>query len=228
MIREAKTLAIIPARGGSKGLPRKNVKPLIDKPLIAWTIEQALQSRYIDRVIVSTEDEEIAEVSRKFGAEVPFLRPSELAGDESSVIESVMYVLERITDYENVVLLQPTSPLRVSEDIDNCLEWLMNNEVDSVVSVTSPEKSPYWCYRVDEHSRLLPLFSIENNLPRQQLPQAFVLNGAVYAMKVEHLVRRKGFVTEHTLGYKMPIERSIDIDSELDFWLCEKLLEEKR
>lgn len=127
MINNKKILAIIPARGGSKGLPRKNIRELAGKPLIAWTIEAGRKSKYIDRLIVSSEDFEIIEVAKKYGAEIPFVRPKHLAEDESLGLDPVFHALRELPGYDIVVLLQPTSPLRLTEDIDACIEQLIDS-----------------------------------------------------------------------------------------------------
>lgn len=123
---QPKILAIIPARGGSKGVPRKNIRDLAGKPLIAWTIEEAKKSKYITRLILSSEDEEIIEAAKKYGCEVPFVRPIELAQDNTPGIEPVLHAIEKCPGYDYVLLLQPTSPLRTVEDIDGCIEFLLN------------------------------------------------------------------------------------------------------
>lgn len=143
----SKILAIIPARGGSKGVPRKNIRELAGKPLIAWTIEEAKKSKYIDRLILSTEDDEIIEVAKQYGCEVPFKRPIELAQDDTPGIDPVLHAIEQCPGYDYVVLLQPTSPLRTVDDIDGCIEQLLSSDgTNFCVSVTEPEKSPYWMY----------------------------------------------------------------------------------
>jgi CMP-N-acetylneuraminic acid synthetase len=144
MLNNYKVLALIPARGGSKGLPGKNIKPLLGKPLIAWTIEQAMASKYVDKVIVSTDDEEIAEVAKNYGAEVPFLRPKELAKDDSPTIDAILHALNFFSkkgeDFNLLALLEPTSPLRDTEDIDRCIRVLLDNEqAESIVSVCQLE-----------------------------------------------------------------------------------------
>jgi len=138
MYKDKKILALIPARGGSKGLPRKNIKPLLGKPLIAWTIEQSLASKYLDKVVVSTEDKEIAEISKKYGAEVPFIRPKELAKDDTPSIDVVLHAidfLEKKELFNIIVLLQPTSPLRTISDIDNSIEFLFSKNAQAIISV---------------------------------------------------------------------------------------------
>lgn len=225
MIDGKRVLAIIPARGGSKGLPRKNVLPLAGKPLIAWTIEAARGSRYIDRCIVSTDDHEIKEVAQQWGGEVPFLRPAELAQDDTPMRDVIVHALDLCPGYDYVVLLQPTSPLRISADIDGCLETLVRSTSTTAVSVTEVDKPPFWMFRMDCAGRLVPL--MENAAPilrRQDAPTVYVLNGAVYVGTPAAYRAEGPFVRADTLGYPMPRERSVDVDTEFDLKLCEWLL----
>lgn len=222
-----KILAIIPARGGSKGVPRKNIRDLAGKPLIAWTIEEAKKSRYIDRLILSSEDDEIIEVAKQYGCEVPFKRPLELAQDDTPGIEPVLHAIEQCPGYDYVVLLQPTSPLRTAEDIDGCIEKLLNSDADFCVSVTEPEKSPYWMYTL-EGERMVPLLPQEELVVRRQdLPKVYALNGAVYVGKSSEVKKSKAFLTENTVAFEMVAEHSFDIDTELDFKICEVLIKDK-
>jgi len=223
MYQGHRILAVIPARGGSKGVPRKNIRLLAGKPLVTWTIEQAAQSRYIDRVIVSSEDEEICQVAKQSGAEVPFVRPMELASDTASGVDVLCHAVENAgADYDYVVLLQPTSPLRESTDIDAAIECCVSRTAKSVVSVAEATKSPYWMYQVQEGGKLTPF--VENAASnRQQLPQSYALNGAVYVLEVAALLESRKILDEQTLGYVMPEERSYDIDTETDFLICEFL-----
>jgi len=223
MYKGRRFLAVVPARGGSKGVPRKNVRMLAGKPLIAWTIEQAAQSCYIDRVIVSSEDEEICQVAKDSGADVPFVRPAELASDTAAGVDVLCHAVENAgRDYDYVVLLQPTSPLRKSSDIDEAIERCVERAVTSVVSVAEATKSPYWMYQMKEGGELTPF--VENAASnRQQLPQSYALNGAVYVLEVAALLGSRRIIDEQTLGYVMPAERSYDIDSETDFLICEFL-----
>lgn len=226
MIGPSKVLAVIPARGGSKGVPRKNIRFLAGKPLIAWTIEEARKSRYIDRTVVSTEDAEIAAVAVEWGAEVPFLRPAELARDNTPGIAPVLHLLDELKEaYALVVLLQPTSPLRTVDDIDGCIAQLLETGSRACVSVVEPDKSPYWMYRVTGGGRLEALFDVEFDR-RQDLPSIYALNGAVYVAECGWLKETKSFMSVETSGYVMPKERSLDIDTELDLKLCNFLKSE--
>jgi N-acylneuraminate cytidylyltransferase len=223
MYKRYRLLAVIPARGGSKGVPGKNVRLLAGKPLIGWTIEQAAQSRYIDRVIVSSEDEEICQVAKESGAEVPFVRPLALATDTATGVDVLCHAVENAgADYDYVVLLQPTSPLRESTDIDEAIELCIEKAVTSVVSVAEATKSPYWMYQMKVGGGLIP-FVEDAATNRQQLPQSYALNGAVYVLEVPTLLANRKILDEQTVGYVMPAERSYDIDSETDFLICEFL-----
>lgn len=228
MINGRSVLAIVPARGGSKGVPRKNIKLLNGKPLIAWTIIEAKKSKYIDRCVVSTEDEEIMAVSRKWGADVPFVRPEELAGDETSSIDVVIHSLKELPGYDYVVLLQPTSPMRTAEDIDNCIEQCAACRAKGCVSVTEASKSPYWMFTVDERKKMKPVVGLSTSATRRQdLPQVFELNGAVYVSEVGWLLEHGTFLSQETIAYEMSKANSIDIDWGLDFELAELLIKKR-
>jgi len=225
MIDNKKVLAIIPARGGSKGVSRKNLRNLAGKPLIAWTIEEAKQSKYIDRLILSSEDDEIIKIAREFGCEVPFVRPSELAQDETAGIDPLLHALGEVGGYDYVISLQPTSPLRVVDDIDACIEKMIATNSPACVSVTEPANSPYWMYTVNDKEKMVPLIEQDSlTVRRQDLPAVYTLNGAVYIAEVDWLKQSKSFLTEETVAFVMPNNRSYDIDMESDFGLCEFMM----
>ena len=226
MYKGKKILAIIPARGGSKGVPRKNIKMLAGKPLIAWTIEEAQKSKFIDDCIVSTEDEEIKSVAEQWGGNVPFMRPVELAQDDTPGIEPVLHAIKMMPGYDYVVLLQVTSPLRTVEDIDGAIASCLDNRCKSCVSVTEAEHSPYWMYRMDEWNHLKPLLQVSKaeSYQRQKLPKVYQLNGAVYVVEVDFVRRQREFIGRKTFGYTMPQERSHDIDSIYDFEVAEIMI----
>lgn len=218
-------LAVIPARGGSKGVPRKNIKELAGKPLIAWTIEEAKKSKFIDRIILSSEDAEIIEVAKQYGCDVPFTRPVELAQDETPGIAPILHAIEQCPDYDFVVLLQPTSPLRTVEDIDGAIETLFEKEADFCVSVSEPDQSPYWMYNLDVKGMMNLVIKQDNfALSRQDLPKVYSLNGAVYVANTEQLKVTKSFLTDYTAGYVMSRKHSVDIDTEEDFFHCQQML----
>lgn len=230
MIQGKTVLAIIPARGGSKGIPRKNVRLLAGKPLIAWTIEEAKKSKYIDRLILSSEDDEIIKVAEEWGCEAPFVRPPELARDDTPGIEPVLHALNTLKEkYDYVVLLQPTSPLRSVDDIDGCIETCLMSHSPSCVTVTEIDQHPHWMYTVDAGGYLSPVIEKLNITHcRQALPQVYILNGAVYVSDTAPLTKNRTFLTKETKAYIMPRERSLDIDNEIDLKLFEITIQKKK
>jgi len=226
MYQGKRFLAIIPARGGSKGLPRKNIRHLAGKPLIAWTIEEAKKSHYLDRCIVSTEDKEIKKIAEEQGGEVPFIRPMEYAQDDTASIKVLLHAICKLPGYDFVVLLQPTSPLRTADDIDSTIKLCVDNGVASCVSITEVEYYPYWMYMLDSRKVMHPLIEIpaEESYQRQKLPKVYRLNGAVYVNEIDTLLRNHCMVEQDTIGYVMPQDRSYDIDTLLDFEIAEMMM----
>jgi N-acylneuraminate cytidylyltransferase/CMP-N,N'-diacetyllegionaminic acid synthase len=232
-INDKKIVGIIPARGGSKGIPRKNIKPLAGKPLIAYTIEAALKSKYLDRVIVSTEDEEIANVSRKYGAEVPFVRPDSLSGDSVPVVPDIpKYIIKELKKREGfnvdvVVVLQPTSPLRDVKYIDQAIEKLFSTKCDWVVTVSSVNIHPFRMRKMKK-DRLEPLFANKNIwAQRQDLPPVYHFNGAIYVTKKSVITTKNVFKNKDWRGIIMEPEEAIDIDTMADFIAAENILKIK-
>lgn len=229
---DKKILAIIPARGGSKGVPRKNIKELNGKPLIAYTIEAAKKSKFLDRVVVSTEDKEIAEISKKSGANIPYLRPIELAKDDSPTIDAVIHMIKWLQENEKykpdyICVLQCTSPLRDENDIDGTIEKMINSNTDGSVSICEAEVNPYWT-NIFNGDRLDYFMKEGKNITsRQKLPKIYRINGAVYVVKTEVLINQKTLEPENITGYIMKNENSIDIDSILDFKIAELLIKEQ-
>jgi len=222
MIEGKTVLAVIPARGGSKGIPRKNIRMLAGKPLIAWTIEEAKKSKYIDRLILSSEDEEIIKVAKEWGCEVPFIRPIELAQDDTPGIEPVLHAMSMLPGYDYVVLLQPTSPLRTVEDIDGCIETCVFSKVPSCVSATEVDQHPCWMYSITAEGFLSPLIKQDNEVYRRQdLPSVYILNGAVYIAYTRELQQNRSFLSHSTKAYVMVREDSLDIDDNIDLKICE-------
>lgn len=223
-------IAIIPARGGSKGLPGKNIRPLDGKPLIAYAIECAKKAKLVDRVIVSTDDSKIADVARRHGAEVPFMRPDSLATDDAKAIDNYVYTVDRLSSewgvqIEEFVVLQPTTPLRTSEDVDGAIELFRAKNADSVVSYT-PEAHPVrWHKYLDENMAFVDIFdqTIDN---RQALRTSYYPNGAVYVFRTE-VVRAGKYYTDKSFAYVMPRNRSVDIDTLDDFRYAEFLLSQR-
>jgi N-acylneuraminate cytidylyltransferase/CMP-N,N'-diacetyllegionaminic acid synthase len=226
-------LAVIPARGGSKGISRKNIQLLLGKPLLAYTIEAAQQARSLGRILVSTEDPEIAKIASQFGAEVPFLRPSELARDETPTLPVLQHVLTRLKALENfepeiIVLLQPTSPLRRASDIDRAVALLQKSGADSVVSLCLAEYSPFWMRRL-EGDRVLPFLpDAPEYLRRQDLPPVYQLNGAVYVTRRRVLLEQSRLLGDDTRGIVMDVESSVDIDKPLDWKTAALIMQERQ
>ncbi|GAA0773243.1 acylneuraminate cytidylyltransferase family protein [Clostridium subterminale] len=224
-------LAIIPARGGSKGVPRKNVRELNGKPLIGYTIEAAKKSNRVSRVVVTTEDIEIATVSREYKAEVPYLRPDELSQDNSPTMECVLHMLNYLEKTEGyvsdyVLLLQCTSPLRNHSHIDEAIDKLLNSDYDSIVSVCEAEVNPYWA-NIFEGDKLKYFIEEGRKITRrQELPNVYRMNGAIYLIKTEVLKKQKTFEPEEVMGYIMDSYSSVDIDTEMDFKIAEAIIKE--
>ena len=233
MINGKSVLAIIPARGGSKGLPGKNIKELCGKPLIAWSIEQAKSCSDIDRIVVSTDDKGIIEVAKKYGAEVPFVRPAELANDTASTIDVISHAINWFKEHEDypaeyILLLQPTSPLRTMEDIQASIQTLKDKNARAVVSVCEIDHHPLWSNTLPENGNMKDFLRPEIlNKRRQDLPIFYRLNGAIYLAESDYLLAHNGFFGPNTFAYKMPKSRSVDIDSDLDFKLSQLLFEEE-
>ncbi|MCX7870443.1 MAG: acylneuraminate cytidylyltransferase family protein [bacterium] len=228
MYKDKKILAIIPARGGSKGLPKKNIKLLLGKPLIVWSIEQALNSKYIDRVVVSTEDIEIAKIAKEAGADVPFLRPADLAKDETPTIDVVINVLENVEqNYDVVILLEPTSPIRKKNDIDNFITKLIDNYnlYDSLISLGEVYlENPLVMKKIDG-IYVKPFLEVSQRINRRQdYPKVFFPYGVAYISKVDVLLKQKDFLSDRT-GYIL-IEKfqCYEIDDIFDFLAVENIL----
>lgn len=221
-------LAVIAARGGSRGLPRKNVLPFRGRPLIGWTIAAAQASRRIDRLILSSDDPEIIALAEELGCAAPFRRAPELSGDAAASIDVVLDALDRVPGHDIVVLLQPTSPLRAAADIDGALERMSAAGAASCVSVREALSHPWLAFGQDPEGRLAPFTSVPEgaSLRRQDLPSAWVLNGAVYAADAAWLGRERTFIRPgETVAWEMPADRSADIDTLEDFRAAERLAE---
>ena len=226
MIEGKSVLAVVPARGGSKGLPRKNVRPLQGKPLIAWTIAAAKASRLVDRVIVSSEDDEILGVARQCGCEAPFVRPAELAQDDTPGIAPVRHAIAQLPIHDYTVLLQPTSPLRLPEDIDACIRQCHAAGADACVSVTAAAKPPQWTFIKRAGNRIEPwLDAAQLESRRQEFPALVVPNGAVYVARTPWLKEGHTFFDGRVVCHEMPPERSFDIDTEWDWYLVNRVVD---
>ena len=232
MYDRKKVLGLIPARGGSKGVPKKNVRSLAGKPLIAYTIECAKETNIFDYLMVNTDSEEIAETAEKYGAKVPFIRPPELATDTACGMDVIIYTINWFEDkdskFDILVYLQPTSPLRLPEDIINALNIMKDNKANAVISVTEAEYPPLWT-NILPHDLKMDNFirkDIESK-NRQELPTYYRLNGAIYIARWDYLKKYADWYHERVYAYIMPQERSIDIDSEFDFLLAEFIMQKK-
>lgn len=230
MIDNKRVLAIIPARGGSKRLPRKNILDLAGKPLIFWTIEAALGSKYIDKVAVSTDDEEIADISKQHGAVIPFMRPNSLASDEAASIDVALHAIDFFEKnnncYNYIILLQPTSPLRASSHIDEAIELLDSKNADAIVSVCKVEHNPLWSNILPKDGSMKDFLHNDIlNKRSQDLDVYYRLNGAIYICNIDKLKEEQVFfLKDNIFAYEMNGKSSIDIDEEIDFKLAKTLL----
>jgi len=223
-------LAIIPARAGSKELPNKNTVLLAGKPLIAWTIEAALKAKSISRVVVSTEDAGIAEVARQFGAEVPFLRPTELASDIAATRDVLLHALATLSELppakpiSEFCLLQPTSPFRRAEHIDQAMELFRTKSASSVIAVTEFEHPIQWAIQVGDDDQIVPP-PPEGGCQRQGCEANWRPNGAIYVCQSAHIQASPSFYGPNSYAYRMSREDSLDIDTQMDLLYCEFLLQ---
>lgn len=230
MYQDKKILAIIPARGGSKGIPHKNIINLCGKPLIAYTIEAAKQSAYIDTVLVSTDDVEIQRVSEQYGATVPFLRDAKIATDVATTISVVVDAVQRLSmlgkNYDVVVLLQPTSPLRTTEEIDVAIDVFFQNEMKGVVSVNVADVSPF-LLRTIKDSQLQRIISESSTIRRQDMPTYYEVNGAIYINAISDITESLSF-NDNPIPYIMSREHAVDIDTWDDLEKAKYYLYNKR
>ena len=217
-------IALIPARGGSKGISRKNIKLFNNKPLIYWSIKTAFESNYVDRVVVSTDDEEIADIARSFSAEVPFLRPSYLAEDHSPGIDPVLHAISNISNIKNILLMQPTSPLRRAFDIQEIFKIREKYNSDSAVSVSIAKKNIDLFFSINSNNKIIPFSKDLKLAPRQNYSNSYTLNGALYLSTKDAILKNKSFISTNTIGYIMPEEYSIDIDTQIDWEIAEFLM----
>ena len=224
-----KVLGIIPARGGSKSIPKKNIIDVHGKPLIYYTIEQAKRSSFLDKLIVSTDSMEIANVVKKYDVEVPFLRPDELSKDDSESVDVVIHALNFMEkkdniEYNFIILLQPTNPLRSSVLIDKAIQIVKNNNVfDSLVSVVDVGANhPYRMYSLNKDNEMKPFVENLKNqmLPRQKLPSIYIRSGDIYIIKKETLMRKKSLIGDKTYGLIVDANKTINIDENIDLELA--------
>lgn len=220
-------IAIVPARGGSKGLPGKNIKNLLGKPMIAYTIEEALKSKYITEVIISTDCKEIEEISIKCGAKSLFLRPKYLASDNARAIDNYIYTIDRLNlefdyDIKDFMVLQPTSPLRTVEDIDGAIELFKEKKADSVVSYTEEHHPIEWHKYITEDGKFENIFE-EKLSNRQDIKKSYYPNGAIFIFDYE-LIKQGKYYSYNSYAYIMPRLRSVDVDTLEDFKYIEFLI----
>lgn len=225
-----KVMALIPARGGSKGVKRKNIKNLNGLPLIVYSIRAGKESKYIDRVFVSTEDKEIAALAKKYGAEVPAMRPRELARDESTTLDVVIHAVQNFVDsneWDALVLLQPTQPLRTAEDIDDAIRFFYEKGRRGLVSVSKVNDSPLFIRCIRSDGTLTKLVEQSSAVRRQDMPEYYRVNGAIYINAIEDINGKTSF-NDNPIGFKMEVSHSVDIDEEKDFVVAEYYANENR
>ncbi len=229
-----KILALIPARGGSKGIPKKNIKPLLRKPLITWTIDQAQKSKYISRVFVSTEDKEIAAIAKKSGVEIPFLRPEEFAQDNSPTSDAIIHSLDTFEKmgeyYDIIIILEPTSPLRKNEDIDKAIETYLQNSLssESLVSIGEVQLENPYVMKIIENGHVTTFLENKQNFyQRQQLPTIYFPYGVIYLSTVKAFRECGTFYQKTTIPYKIERWQNYEIDDIYDFYCVEAILKEK-
>jgi len=221
-------LAIIPARGGSKRLPRKNILNLAGKPVIAWSIDAALKSRYIDAVIVTSDDDEILGISKKFGARI-LRRPEELASDNAATYDAIKHTIENVEIYDYIVLLQATSPLRNEVHLDEAIALLTSKDADAVISVCKVDHSPRWSNTLPQDGSMVGFIKEEVlNKRSQDLEPYYRLNGAIYICDTNRYLEEKSlFLKSNIFSYEMNRTNSIDIDEEIDLKVASALWEDE-
>ena len=234
MLNDKRILSVILARKNSKGLPDKNIRKLNGSPLLSWPINASIRSKYIDTTVLSTDSIEYADIGRSFGALTPFLRPDYLADDKSlscdAVIHAINFFHDKNDTYDYVLLLEPTSPLTETSDIDLALEILLDNEKNSssLVSISEVVSShPSYCFKLNSDNFLIPFEPKNNNIEmfrRQDLDKLYYCDGSLYISKIDDLIKRKSFYHDQTISYKVPEWKSFEIDTEFDFFLVEQIM----
>ena len=230
MINNKKVLALIPARGGSKGIKDKNIYPLCGKPLIAYSIDSAKRSKYIDEIVVSTDSIKIAEVAKNYGAYVPFLRPVELASDTAKSIDAIVHAIKWLEDrnekFDIFVLLQPTSPLRTVEDLDGALEKFVDNGEKSLVAVSLVSDNPILIRTINADGTMEKLLDLQSTVRRQDMKNYYRVNGSIYINKVSE-INADTSLNDNEIPYIVKPENAIDIDEKKDLVLAEWYLGQK-
>jgi CMP-N,N'-diacetyllegionaminic acid synthase len=220
-----KVLAVIPARGGSKGIPHKNTRSFCGRPLFTWTVDAALQSKSISHTVVSSDDPQILALAAAMDQGLSLPRPAKLASDTATTLSVILHALDTFPEFDWVMVLQPTSPLRTTSDIEGLLELCSRQQALSAVSVCESGKHPSWMFHIDDDLSLAPVMSggiLQTS--RQELRRTFLLNGAIYLAECNHLRKHLSFLSPGTVGFVMPPERSVDIDTEFDWCLAEYLV----
>ena len=230
MIEGKKVLALIPARGGSKGIKDKNIINLNGSPLISYSVLAGRKSKYVDRVVVTTDSARIAEVAKTYGADVPFLRPAELASDTAKTIDAVLHTIQELqrenAEYDILVLLQPTQPLRTAQDIDGALETFCRNGMKPLVSVREVEEHPVLIRTIDEMGMLHPMLSTGSTIRRQDMPKYYLVDGSIYINRIAEFNRETSF-NDNSVPYIMEANHSVDIDEMRDLQIAELYLKEE-
>ncbi|MBP3506700.1 MAG: acylneuraminate cytidylyltransferase family protein [Lachnospiraceae bacterium] len=232
MYKGKRILAMIPARGGSKGIKGKNIKFLCGKPLLAYSIEVALQCSYIDYVLVSTDSEEIAKCGKDYGAKVPFLRPAEYATDEAKTIDVLLHGIETLRqtgeEFDYLMLLQPTQPFRTSKQLTEAIEMIVDRELSSLVSVCPVEEHPILMRTLGETGELKTILSCGSTVRRQDFPTVYKVNGSIYINQIDEKLNKDTSLNDNQYPYFMTREDSIDIDTIEDFFAAEQRMKQKR
>lgn len=227
MFEDKRILALIPARGGSKGIKDKNIILLSGKPLIAYSIEAAKHSKYIDSIVVTTDSKKIACIANKYGARTPFLRPTELSNDNSKTIDAVLHAIKFLKNideiYDSVVLLQPTQPLRTTFDIDKAIEVYYQNNEEGLVSISPVDDNPLLIRTINSNGKLINLLSQNSTCRRQDMPRYYKVNGCIYINKIDELSNTTSF-NDNSVPFIMQKENSVDIDELSDLWIAEYYL----
>jgi len=224
MIGDKRVLAVVPARGGSKGIPGKNLRMIAGRSLLHRTIDQALSAKFVDEVVVTSDDQEILRHAKEVVGVKAIARPGELAADDTAMWPVVLHALDNSSPCDVVVLLQPTSPLRLATDIDAAIAMLVDRNANSVMSVCEVATSPYWMFTIGDGDKLQRILPKQQVATRQELPTCFEINGALYVVNSKWFRTSQLFVDDDTLAYVMPRERSVDIDTPEDLATAERLL----
>lgn len=225
MIGGLTVLGLITARGGSQGVPRKNLRKVAGRSLLERAVASGHAAQTLDRVVLSSDDPEIIQAAILLGCDVPFVRPAELATGDARSIDVVRHALQTLPErYDLIALLQPTSPFRTGADIDGAVRLCVDSGAPACVSVCRPDKPPHWTFELADGARMRPLMPDHYLIPRrQELPPAYAVNGAIYVARCDWIVNQPSFVSAETVGYAMPKERSLDIDDEMDLAVAEAM-----